>query len=361
MIIFSSSLAPPDGFVMTCGMRILAILISAALTLTAARAESLTAADREALLERLEKLRDAATSKVDARFRLAIAAYREAMSSDDAAMALYLKCVEKVNFTAQQKKTSDFLAWKRQDDIKAKLADSAFRLVLRCQLRWLTLTLQASSEKANSQALAVDAQEIVDAVFRDAEKLAGQEQELAMPVTATVFARAYDIGNLEKDQTEDKWPLSPIHLDEVYGSIVFPPLRSPAHIAALHSAWIKRIQQEIIKVEVWSGAAMNKGKGKGDRSGSGNGNGDRKIGMATDLKGAEYERFMIKTLPELQWQMELDLFSSGDEGAAAMRMIAHLEKNLNHASSRKWGEQFQNLLKPKPVRAPKGTPAAPSE
>jgi hypothetical protein len=338
---------------MTCGMRIVTILMSLLVAVTAVRAETLSSVDREALLANLEKLRDAATSKVDARFRLAISAYREAMSNDDTAMALYLRCIEKVNFEAQQKKTTDFLAWKRQDDIKAKLADPAFRLCLRYQLRWLILTLQASSEKANRQSLSIEAQEIVDAIFRDAEKLAGEEKELAQAVTATVFARAYDIGSVEKNQDEDKWPLSPILLNEIYNTIVFPLLRTPARVDSLRSAWIKRIQQEIIQVEAWSNPSNGNGNGKGKP--------ERKIGMAADLKGAEYERFMIKTLPELQWQMEVDLFQSGDESAAAMRMLAHLEKHLNHPSARKWGDQFLNLLKPKPLLAPKAPVGASTE
>jgi hypothetical protein len=326
-------------------MRTLVLMMCAALTVSAARSESLSAADREALLENLEKIRDTAMAKVDARFRLAIAAYRDALASDDAAMDLYLKCIEKMNFEEQKKDKSDFLAWKRQDEVKAKLSDSAFRMALRIQLRWLILTLQASSEKANMKALTEDAQEVVDGVFRDAEKLAGQEQELGQAVTSSIFARAYDIGHLERE----KWPMSPIQLDAFYGGLVFPPLRSPTRVDSLRAAWIKRIQQEGIKVEYWGG----RGRGYPNPNGNGKGKGrggdkqDHKIGMAADMKGPEYERFITETVPELQWQMEVDLFRSGDESGAAMRMLRHLEKHINHKSARNWGEEFKNLLKPK--------------
>lgn len=245
-------LGPGSGICEGRDMRSLAIVICAALCSSAVRAELLSDADREALLENLEKLRDAAMSKIDARFRIAMAAYRDALASDDAAMDLYLRCIEKVNFEDQQKDKGDFNAWKRQDDTKAKLSDLSFRLALRYQLRWLVLTLQASSEKANRKALAADAQEIVDAIFRDADKLAGQQQELNQAVTSTVFARAYEIGHLENDKSE-KWPLSPVQLGEIYGTIVFPPLRSPSRVTELRSAWIKRIQQESIKVDAWGG------------------------------------------------------------------------------------------------------------
>ena len=100
---------------MTCAMRILALIFCLAISLSAARAEKLTTANREVLLKNLEKLSDAVNSRVDARFRVAMSAYREAMTSDKAALDLYLKCIEKLNFIDQQKKTSDFLDWKRQE------------------------------------------------------------------------------------------------------------------------------------------------------------------------------------------------------------------------------------------------------
>jgi hypothetical protein len=75
--------------------------------------------------------------------------------------------------------------------------------------------------------------------------------------------------------------------------------------------------------------------------------------MAADSKNLDSERFMTRVVPELQWQMESDLFASGDESAAAMRMLAHLEKFNNHPSSRKWREAFEKMLKPKEVFSPK--------
>ena len=336
---------------MTCAMRILAILMVAALTASAARSQTLSSADREALLEKLEKLHDTATSKVDDRFRTAMTAYLAAMASDDATLGLYIKCIEKVNFLDQQKKPSEFLEWKHKEDVKAQLADPAFRLALHYQLRWLVLTLQASSEKANPKTLAAEAQELVDALFRDADKLNGQEKLLQAAVTSTEFAKAYEIGDLKKD----KWPLSPINLEEIYGSVVFPPLRSPTRLAALRAAWIKRIQQEGIKVEAWTAATASKPPVKGPK-----GKPDHHSSVASDAKILEYEKFLADRQPDLQWQMEVDLFRNGDESASALRMLAHLEKHITHKSARKWGEEFKNLLKPAtPAAAAAATPPAP--
>ena len=314
-------------------MRVPAVFLCMALTASSARSEPLTAADREALLESLEKLRQTADSKVDARFRLAIAAYREAMVTDDAAVGLYLKCIEKVNFENRQKKDSEFREWKRKE--ADRLGDPSFRLALRYQLRWLVLTLQAASDKAEVRTLATEAQEIVDSVFRDAEKLQSQGGLLGQAVTSTVFARAYEIGGLDNE----KWAPSPVQLDQIYEKIIFPVYRFPDRVDSLKAAWNRRILQEGIKISVLAATAEG-----------------RRNALSTAPQSPEEEKFIAETVPELQWQMEMDLFRSGDETAAAMRMFKHIEKYISHRSAREWSEEFSTLLRPKPA-----TPTPPAD
>lgn len=206
---------------MTPPMRVHVLLLCAALSLNSARAEILTDADRETLLENLEKLRESANSKVDAKFRVALAAFREAIASDDAAISLYLNCMEKVNFEDQQKKSADFREWKRNE--ADKLADPGLRLALRQQLRWLVLTLQAASEKADRAKLAVEAQEIVDSISRDPAKLKNQEAVLNQAVTSSVFARAYE-KFLAGTQPKLQWDME----IDLFRSGIFTPRDSSA-------------------------------------------------------------------------------------------------------------------------------------
>ena len=310
-------------------MRVPILLVCTVLGLNSARAEILSNAERETLLEHLEKIRDAANSKVDARFRIALAAYRNAIASDDAAIELYLNCMEKVNFEDQQKKAAEFREWKRNES--ENLADPGLRLALRHQLRWLVLTLQAASENADRHQLATDAQEIVDAIFRDPAKLKNQEKILSQAVTSSVFARAYELDNAKVE----KWPLSPVQLDQVYDELLLPPYRNPGRLNELRAVWIKRIQQETAMTEYWS---ENNHKPKEEK----------RIGMASAMLPPAYEKFLAETQPKLQWQMEIDLFVHGDESGAGVRMLAHLEKHLNHPSAREWGKQLEALLKPAP-------------
>lgn len=315
-------------------MRLSVILMCSALAFQGVRAEILSDADREALLENLEKLKESVESRRDAKFRLAIAAYRNAIASDEAAIDLYLNCMEKVNFEDQQKKPADFRDWKRKES--EKLSDPGLRLALRHQLRWLTLTLQASVENADRAKLTTEAQDIVDDIFRNPEKLSNQEKTLSQPVTSSVFARAYEINGV----MVEKWPLSPVQLDQIYTDVLLPPFQTPGRTDELRAAWMKRIQQEGAKVQFWK-EKPREGK-----------NEDRRVGMASDMQGPEYERFIQDTLPKLQWEMEVDLFSNGDEGGAAIRMLAHLEKYVTHPSIRDWAEEFRAMLSPAAPDAP---------
>jgi hypothetical protein len=324
-------------------MKVPVLLFCSALAVHSVRADLLSDADRETLLENLDKLKESAESTMDARFRLAIGAFRTAMASDEAAMELYLKCLEKVNFEDQQKSSGDFREWKRKED--AELSDPALRLALRHQLRWLVLTLQAASENADRSKLAGDAQGIVDAIFSDPEKLRGQEKTLAQPVTSSVFARAYDINSVKVE----KWPLSPVQLEQVYEDILLPPHRAPGRTNELRAVWLKRIQQEGAKIEHM--AADKQRNGKGDRE-------EKRIGMASAMRPPEFDKFLADTVPKLQWEMETDLFRSGDQSGAAVRMLAHLEKYISHPSAREWGEQLRGLLK---TPAAPATAAAPEE
>lgn len=318
-------------------MRLAAAALCTAACLSSARSEQLSPADREALLENLEKIREDADTRVDARFRTAIAAYREAMSTEESAYEFYLKCIEKVNFEDQQRKAADFREWKKKEE--ERLKEPGFRLALRYQLRWLVLTLRAASEKTKLAEITPEAQDVVDAIFQDAPKLGPQIETLGQPVTSTVFARAYEISGVKNE----RWPQSPINLDQYYGQVVFPSLRVPSRTDALRAAWIRRIQQESIRVEAMDGEG---------------GGGGRRPGQPIGPRGQAADKFAQETLPDLQWQMEMDLFKAGDEKAAAMRMLAHIQKNLTHRSARQWGEDLNNLLKPREL--PKdGTNPAP--
>ena len=295
-----------------------------------AHAEALKSADREALLENIGKLHQTAQSNVDARFQSALTAYREAMASDDSAVEFYLKCTEKLEFEDKDRKEADFREWKKKRE--KKISADGFGLALRQQLRWLVLTMRSSSEKSEPETIAKEATEIVDSIFGNSQLLKSQSEVLRQSVTSTNFARAYEIGSFIKSPL----PPTPLDLEAIYENFIFPPIRASGDVASLRDAWIKRIRQE----------GVSNGSGDQERQGS----------DQSAAKAIAYERFVKEKLPELQWQMEVDLFRHGDEAEAAKRMCAHIEKNINHPSARKWSEAFFDLIKPQENQAPSETP-----
>ena len=303
-------------------MKTLAIPLALSLIAPFALADGLTQADKEALLEKLEAIRTEADSKVDARFRAAMTAYRSAMSSEDAAVDLYLKCEEMVNFEEMNKKSGDFRDWKRKNS--DKLSNGDFKAALRHQLRWLVLTLEAASEEPDRDQLAVEAGKALESIIAQAEDLSSQRAVLQQPVTDSVFARAYSVNSLKIEN----WPLSPADIKSIFEQVILPPLRQPGRLAALKAAWTKRMAYEGTVADLWSGKP-------GEETKSG-------------VRSPEYEKYVSDTLPMRQWESEVDLFKAGDERGAAIRMLAHIEKFLSHESAPKWAGDFVGLLQAKP-------------
>jgi hypothetical protein len=334
---------------MKFSMRVPILLLCSTFFCNFVHADPLSDADREALLANLEKIRDASNSKTDARFRIALAAYRNAMSSDDAAIDLYLNCMELVNFDELKKKSAEFRDWKTKE--REKLGEPGLRLALRYQLRWLMLTLEAASEKPDRVKLAMEAQETLDAIFRDADKLKYQQEILNQGVTGSVFAQAYDINNVKAEG----WAMSPLQIDAIYDQILLPPYRRPSAVASLRSGWLKRIHQETVKMELWSEKRRER-ENRDDRGDRDDDRGDReekKIGMKSAMQSKEYVKFIAEELPKLHWEMEVDLFRNGDQAGASMRMLALLERFAAHESAREWGEELKTLLTPVVPAVPK--------
>ncbi|MEI7910424.1 MAG: hypothetical protein WCK77_12370 [Verrucomicrobiota bacterium] len=311
-------------------MRPLIVVLCLAVFSVKLAADPLSPADREALLENLEKLRGTVTGRVDARFRAAIVAYRAAMTDEKAVIEFYLKCVKKVDFDDRHRKVSEFNDWKKKEE--DHLSETTMRRALMHQLRWLVFTLQAASDKADLIKLAPEGQQIVDDLFNDVATLTSQQQILGQNVAGTVFARAYEIGGVKVE----KWPFSPTNLAQIYDTVLLPQYRASGDIQALRAGWLKRIHQEGVVFEDVHARSKSNG---------------RSLTPDTGRSPAQ-EKFTTETLPELQWQMETDLFRSGDQRGAALRMIALLEKHLTHSRAKEWSDQLKLLLNPPPAVVP---------
>lgn len=275
----------------------------------------LSEADRQALLEKLKEVQEGAGGRAEKRAGSALSAFRAAIGSDDRAHELYLKCVEKVRFEDEKKSAQDFREWKRRH--KEKEDGEGFRRVLRHQLNWLLLTVEANAMGAGSEGeLSARAISCLDAIIGDEALEAKQFKALEEDVTKTVFALAYGISS------DEKWPVSPVKLDDVYKKHILPPLAKKKDVASFRTAWGKWILQEANLQE-----AKSKAPDKGERS-------------------AAFERFLVEKRPQMLWDLEKKIFEMGDQKGAALSMLKHLEQFAGHQSEVKWTKDFLEVLDP---------------
>jgi hypothetical protein len=301
-------------------------------------ADPLTQADREELRERLKAIQEGAQAHQEKRFASAVEDFRAALQNEDAAMALYLKCVEQADFIEQQKRGQDFRDWKR--DNEGRLKNPAFRQALRFQLNWLALSMRAAARPAEVAKLAPEAQDALRAIFANAKSLAGQRELLSRSVFDSVFARTYNIS----ESKLKNWPSSPMQVGAIFDQVIMPPLRKPDSLPALSAAWDSRIQMEAARVEEFSG------------------NNDEPNGLTRrETVSPEMATFREEALPQLQWRKQVDLFQCGDQRAAALRMLSHINDNLTNPNAPTWIEEFQQLANPQASPAEGGAKTTPSE
>ncbi len=275
----------------------------------------LTEGDRQALLEKLEEVKAGAGGRAEQRAGNALTAFRGAVGSDDRAHELYLDCVEKVRFLDEKKSSQSFREWKRRH--KDREDSPGFRRVLRHQLNWLLLTIEANStsEEAGGE-LSSKAISALDSIIGDQELKGDQFKRLESDVTKTVFALAYGVS------AKKGWPVSPVKLDEVYKNFILPPLANQKNVASFRSAWGKWIQQEAQLLE-----AKSQSPTKGERS-------------------AGFERFLVEKRPQMLWDLEGSVFKMGDQKGAALAMLKHLEQFAGHKNEVQWTQDFLQFLEP---------------
>ena len=295
------------------------------LSASTSHAQELTDTEREQLNKRLQKIINKSEKTLAGRQAAAYRAYKNGLSSNTAAFELYLNCIEKVNFTDQGKKNSDFRDWKRKN--KDKHSDQGFRLALRHQLNWLVLTIDAArSENEDYSDFSSKALSAIDSILDDGKALEKHNNILQQSVLGSIYAKAYGFGNFKIKN----WAEQPLAVSNIFEKIILPSLRKTKNSSSLRSAWLKRINYEETMIELWS--AKPEGKS---------------LGMKKAIASPALEVFTNEQRPNLIWQMELDVFRSGDEAGAASRMLNHISANHSHNNATKWAEELSKLLTPK--------------
>lgn len=298
-----------------------ALSLSSSVNAQDAKKNELSDGDRIAIMEKLEKIQEFSNERVSGLYSRAIKDYRAAISSDTETMKLYLLCCEKINFKDKHKKSSEFREWKKKND--DKLDSTAFRMALRLQLSWLLLSIETASQDGDVTEMGGRAIGHINTIFENAKTLKGQEQILKEDALSSLFAKAYELNIKIKD-----WPKSALDIENVYEKLVMPPLRNEANIDSLRKAWGKKILHLGTAVEAWS-----------ERKGT-------SIGMKSDMRSPQMEKFIEETRPKLIWDMEKDCFEAGGEREAALNMLKHLETHVKSKHAPKWIEEFEEYINP---------------
>jgi len=283
--------------------------------------EALSEPDRIAVHEQLEKIQKRSDERVSGLYLRAVRDYRAAIQSDTATMELYLKCIEKVQFTDQHKKAAEFREWKKKN--KETNGSGAYRMALRHQLSWLLLSIEAAQRDGDLSEMGTRAINHLDNIFENAQVLEPHRKALRQNAVRSVFARAYDLNIKVKD-----WPSSTLDIKGIYEKVVLPPLRTPQRVGALRRAWTNRVLHEGLVFEKWSD------------------NETSKIGSKKALRSPEFEKFLTERRPALQWMMEVDCYKAGDEKTSALNMLNILEKHITHKDAPKWIRELQGFVEP---------------
>lgn len=291
---------------------------------TLAPAQTLLApGEQQDILKRLESLREEAGKLASGRLATAVAAYKAALTGNEATIDLYLQCIEKVRYVDQNRPLIEFREWKRAQ--KDKFGELAFREALRYQLRWLLLGLEMASKELPPGDMGEKAAELLASITRDAKNLGPHLGLLRENAFGTVFAHAYRIGHL----APEGWPSGPLPVGPAYEQLILPRLRAGTDIKRLEAAWTTRINQETSLLAIAAEADKEKGE-------------------------ANLDRFNTEERPLLLWKMLTDIYRAGGQRQSAGKMLTFLEANLAHRSAVEWATEMKELL------SGRGLPDAPS-
>ena len=223
----------------------------------------------------------------------ALAAFQAALTSDDKAYSLFMECTKQVEFDDKGKNGADFTEWKRRDDTK-ELHEPEHKQVLKLQLQWLVMSIQAGNALTDSEFAKVVAQvpAYLDTLGEAWKRMKTFRGRLNQDVINTVFGKFFKLDITL--QRREGWSYNPMSIDSIYDTVVLPYLRNLKKATEVSNSWKKRIQ---ILTDVLDIEEREAKQGKDDRN----------------SKAEENNlRFKEEKLPRLEWgMMSVCLFVRG--------------------------------------------------
>ena len=283
-------------------------------------AQELSETDKQVLLGKIEVMENDVLDFNYKNQKAAATAFKAAMQSETKAFQFYLDCKERIDQEAKKQKGSDLRA-----DMK-KLRDSTTnekKRALRHQLVWLVASMEAA---ANPDARETSAQKLVDglkniiddAQYLDRKTVTGR---LKQNPFSSEFAKAYLVDHIKPDN----WPSSPLDYDGLFKNLIIKGLVESGKYNEARSEWQNRLQAEQRLIEEFDVEPETDKFGK---------------------ESVELDNFLQKTLPDLRWQMEQELFTAGDTRQASVALFSILQTYPKHDNYLKWVNWFKGALSP---------------
>lgn len=308
-------------------------------------AAPMSAEDRAKFKAQVEQLEKDLIKKRGGMHATQIAILKAAMSGNDKAFNFWLDAKKEQDFDMKGKTATEFAEWKREQ-IKKTSVNDAITAGMRLQLHFLMITVldshaETPAQQAEVATAAVAYVESLTAFCEKEENLAkgiiGSIMDTGVdpnePVTAenlqetlakvreagsalggdvlnSIFAKHLKLDGSVKPKAGTT--TNPGNIDEIYTSLILPPLLEKKDGAGIANAWNKRIDQT------------------------------GRVAKATKVKEIE-EKYVEVKVPAMKFAMYRDQWSAGQEKQAASAMMTLITANPTHKDSNDWMETLKQL------------------
>jgi len=304
-----------------------ATLLALTLAVSGAQATELTPEEQAKMIDAVSSVLDQARRTQAEALAEADKKIEKALRTETDCMNLYYDSTLESEYKAQGKRTIEFLNWKKKN--RDTLKRLSYRKAVKYQIKWLQLTSKVFQEHANKSyddtpALVLS---FLNEFVKDAPDLYGSEKIVQENQMNSAIAKATGINELEIPH----WPTSPIKIAPLYRHFIFPPLQQAKDTRKLRIAWEGRIKHEEELIKAWDAGA------KGGIQGGGRANNSPRM-----------VQYLERQKPELEWQMQLDLFNAGDKKEACVEMLKLIKQSPPHPKATDWAKQLLDMLRSKP-------------
>jgi hypothetical protein len=329
---------------------------------TTTTSPTLTADQTANIMKQLEQLEQQINKGRGDIFGSALTKCRAGAASEAAALALYLDCYKIEHYDRRNLKTTDFQAWK--DNNETRLKDPEFTKGLVLQLEYLVLSIQAQdADEAKERAQLVAALQtylprVVGAVQESMKHTASGAVEekdkgprngggrgpggrgpgggaalgagqlagiLRESVKQTEFARAMQ---LDQYLRSNEWEYAPLDIASIYDTVIFPFFLENKR-EEVGAQWDSRISAEM---------ALQK----------------------SSMSEAQYAEYYKERLPVLQWSKASFLLENKINPIMALAdMLKIVRDNPSHANAGQWLKSLRQSVNATqaPVVSPGADPA----